>query len=565
MSKKTIYYNGAVYTGELPLTEAFVVESGRFVFAGSSEEALNMACSEGGDSLVNLKGRFVCSGFNDSHMHLLSFGNLLTRAQLAERTGSLADMVQCLKEFKKEHQMEEGWEKENLEQEGQAEAKTVRWLVGRGWNQDYFADVDRMPNRYDLDQVSEKIPVCAVRACGHCLVVNSKALELLGVTKGTPQPDGGRIGMEDGEPDGRFFDNAMDMVYERIPAPDKEALKDMIRSACRQLNRFGITSCQSDDYCVFSNVPWQEVNQVYKELEESGELTVRVYEQSNFAGLDKLQEFVEAGNCTGVGSELFRIGPLKLLGDGSLGSRTAYLSRPYADDSSTCGIPVFSQETLDEMIGYADRHGMQVAVHTIGDACLDRVLGAYEKVWAEHQMSRKERRHGVVHCQITRPDQLEKIAAMNLHVYAQSIFLDYDIQIVEPRVGEKLASTSYSWKTLMKKGVSVSNGSDCPVELPDVMAGIQCAVTRKNLKGTTGPYLPDEAFTVQEALDSYTKEGARASFEEKVKGQIQPGMMADFVVLEENPFAADPAEIKNIKILGTYLGGRQVFDISMDE
>ena len=117
----------------------------------------------------------------------------------------------------------------------------------------------------------------------------------------------------------------------------------------------------------------------------------------------------------------------------------------------------------------------------------------------------------------------------------------------------------------MKKGVSVSNGSDCPVELPDVMAGIQCAVTRKNLKGTTGPYLPDEAFTVQEALDSYTKEGARASFEEKVKGQIQPGMMADFVVLEENPFAADPAEIKNIKILGTYLGGRQVFDISMDE
>ena len=143
-------------------------------------------------------------------------------------------------------------------------------------------------------------------------------------------------------------------------------------------------------------------------------------------------------------------------------------------------------------------------------------------------------------------------------MYAQSIFLDYDLHIVEDRVGKELANSSYSWKTLMYKGVCVSNGSDCPVELPNVMGGIQCAVTRCDLKGV-GPYLPREAFTVQEALDSFTKMGARASFEETIKGEIQPGMLADFVVLGENPFETDPSKLNGIPILATYLGGKQVY------
>ena len=197
-----------------------------------------------------------------------------------------------------------------------------------------------------------------------------------------------------------------------------------------------------------------------------------------------------------------------------------------------------------------------MAVHCIGDACLDLVLNSIEKALAEDP--RSDHRHGIVHCQITRPDQLERIAKLNLHVYAQSIFLDYDLHIVKDRVGEELAGSSYSWKTLIKKGVTVSNGSDCPVEMPNVMGGIQCAVTRRDLKGE-GPYLPGEAFTVQEALDSFTKMGAKASFEEAMKGEIKPGMLADFVVLGENPFETDPAKLKDIPIVSTHLGGRQVF------
>lgn len=322
--------------------------------------------------------------------------------------------------------------------------------MGRGWNQDYFSDTDQLPSRWDLDKACADVPVCAVRACGHCLTVNSKALEVLGVTAESPQPEGGRIGMENGQPDGRFYDNAMEMVYDAIPVPDKEALKGMIRAACKALNAYGVTSSQTDDYCVFRKVPWETVNAAYQELEAAGELTVRVYEQSNFTDLPSLRGFVEAGCRTGVGTDRFKIGPLKMLGDGALGPHTAYLSRPYADDASTCGIPVFTQETMDEMIGYANEQGMQAAVHAIGDACLDNVISAYEKALAEHP--RKDHRHGVVHCQIMRPDQMEKIEALGLHIYAQTIFLDYDSRVVETRVGKELASTSYAWKSLMKRG-----------------------------------------------------------------------------------------------------------------
>ena len=535
---KSVYTNGVVYTGALPLVESFAVEDGTFLFAGSNEEALKAAGPEA--AVVDLCGNFVCSGFNDSHMHLLSLGSVTAAADLAEHTQSLSDLLQCLREFARTHP-----------------AADDVWLRGRGWNQDYFTDVARMPDRRDLDSVSATRPICAIRACGHCLVVNSRALELLGITAETPQPEGGRIGMEDGEPDGRFYDGAMDLVYNAMPAPSKEEVKEMIRSACRILNGYGVTSSQTDDYCVYATLPWETVNDAYRELEAAGELTVRVYEQNNFTDLAAFARFVERGNVTGTGSELFRIGPLKMLGDGALGAHTAFLSQPYADAPETRGIPVFSQETLDEMIGYANRHEMQAAVHAIGDACLDRVLSAFEKALTE--CPREDHRHGIVHCQITRPDQLEKIRRLGLHVYAQSIFLDYDIQIVEQRVGKELASTSYSWKTLMDAGVSVSNGSDSPVERPDVMAGIQCAVTRKNIQGTAGPYLPKEVFSVQEALDGFTLRGAQSSFEEDRKGRIAPGMLADFVVLGGNPFTTAPEELHKIPILETYLGGKCVY------
>ena len=534
---RTYFHNGRIYTGQFPLRSAFAVEDGRFVNVGYEQMLVD---AREGDRIVDLEGRFVCAGFNDSHMHLLNFGQSLHAAQLAPHTESLADMLACLRAYLETHPVREG-----------------QWLTGRGWNQDYFRDVSRMPDRHDLDSISADIPILITRTCGHCCVVNTRVLELAGIGPDTPSPEGGDIGRgDDGLPDGRLFDNAIDLIRPVYPLPDKEGLKEMIRLACGALNRYGVTSSQTDDYCVFRVIPFETVNEAYRELEQSGELTVRVYEQANITELDELERFVAEGNVTGAGSELFRIGPLKLLGDGALGSRTAHLSRPYLGTADEYGFDLFSDDHMNAMVSYANAHNMQVAIHAIGDACLDQVLNAVGKALAENP--RSDHRHGVVHCQVSRPDQLERIAELGMHVYAQSIFLDYDNHIVNRLLEPELAASSYSWKTLMRSGVSVSNGSDCPVELPDVMEGIQCAVTRTSMDGT-GPYLPDEAFTVQEAIDSFTIRSAEASFEENSKGLIREGYIADFVVLGADPFVTAPEAIHSIPVLSTWLGGRCVY------
>ncbi len=526
----TAYYNGRVYTGALPLCEAFLAENGRILQTGSTRDIL--AALRSGDDRFDLEGCFVCPGFNDSHMHLLGFGNALRTAPLAAHTGSLGDMLACLRSFLAAHPPAEG-----------------QWLLGRGWNQDLFSDVNRMPDRHDLDSVSPHVPILVTRACGHCCVLNTAALRIAGIGPGTPDPSGGAIGREGGEPDGRLYDNAIELASRAVAAPGPAELRERLLAAGRELNRYGITSVQTDDYQVFPDVSWQAVNGICRGLADRRELTVRVCEQAQFTDPVSLRGFLDAGFTTGTGTDAFRIGPLKLVADGSLGSRTAFLSRPYADSPDTRGFPLFSDEALYEMIALAHSRGMQVAVHAIGDACLDQVLDAFDR--ALKAWPRPDCRHGIVHCQVTRPDQLARIRSLGLRVWAQSIFLDYDNHIVEKRAGSVLAASSYHWKTLMDSGVSVSNGSDCPVELPDVMAGIRCAVTRTSRDGT-GPYLPGQAFTVQEALDSFTVRGAEATFEEGFKGRLAPGYLADFTVLAENPFETDPARLHEIRVVGCH-------------
>ena len=527
---RNVYCNGIVYTGSFPLMEGFIEEEGKIVEVSHD---IRRYMKEG-DLLIDLKGRFVCAGFNDSHMHLLNLGNVLYGAQLQNHTDTLQGMLEYLKEYRDTH--------------------GVSWIKGRGWNQDCFTDTSRMPNRYDLDTVSTEIPIMITRACGHVVSLNSKALELAGINENTMEPSGGAIGRTNNIPNGILYENAIELVDAVIPLPTKKEIKDMIILACKEVNRHGITSVQSDDYAVFRGIPYTCINDAYMELIEEGRLTVKVYEQCNFTDVNELNEFIHKGR---VKSEMFTTGPLKIVADGSLGGRTAHLTHPYDDDPNTCGFSLLSQDILDDLIQCANSEDMQVAVHAIGDACLDEVLLAVEKALKDNP--RVDHRHGIVHCQISRRDQLEKIKELQMHVYAQSIFLDYDNHIVEKRVGKELASTSYNWKSLRNMGVTVSNGSDCPVETPSVMKGIQCAVTRTSFDGT-GPYLPEQAFTVPEAIDSYTIESAYASFEEHKKGRIMPGYVADFVVLEDNPFDVDPKELHRIQIQEVYLNGKKIYD-----
>ena len=536
---KTIYTNARVFAGSLPLQEAFAVEDGHFCGVGSNVQM--EALAEAGDQLVELGGAFVCPGFIDSHMHMLNFGNAMENCDLTVATGSRAQLQQALADFARER----GLHKDD-------------WIVGRGWNQDYFTPATGIPTRDDLDEVSREHPICIVRCCGHCLSVNSRALEMLGIDERTAAPEGGTIERdESGRLNGIFMDTAMPLVQGRLPVPDKEALKRMIRLSACALNEVGVTSCHTDDLCTFEHVAWQQVVEAFRELEEAGELSVRVYEQSQLDTPDKLRSFLSSGLCTGVGSEQFKIGPLKLVGDGSLGARTAYLSRHYADAPTEKGLAIFTQEQFDELISIAREGGMQVAVHAIGDGILDMILNAYEKAFVKFPA--QDHRCGIVHVQLTRPDQLERMKRLGLHAYAQTIFIDYDSHVVYERAGRELADTSYAFGTMKRMGIHVSNGTDCPVEKPDPMRGIQCAVTRQPLSGDLPPYCPDERLTVEEALISYTAEGAYAAFEETIKGQIAPGMLADFVVLNANPFEVEADRLSSIRVLQTWLGGKCVY------
>lgn len=503
------------------------MENGRFRDVGTSADVLETVSE--GDETADLDGKFVCAGFNDSHMHLLNYGYALNSVMLGGHTGSVQEIIDEISRFIAGHDIKEG-----------------EWVTAKGWNQDYFTGEKKMPDRWDLDRASLKNPVIAYRCCEHCIALNSRALEILGINENTECPEGGEIGRSNGVLNGLFFDNAIRNVTDCLPPPPKETIKKYITDACRSLNSYGVTSCQTDDYQTFGNISWRTVNEAYHELEEEGLLSVRVYEQCNFTAPDELREFISEGNYTGKGTDRFKIGPLKIIGDGSLGARTAYLSAPYEDKKDETGLALFTQEKLDEMICFANSHGMNVAVHAIGDGCLDMVLSAIEKALKE--CPRNDHRHGIVHCQVTRPEQLEKIASLGLHVYAQTVFLDYDNHMVESRIGRKRAETSYSWKTLMNMGVTVSNGSDCPVELPDAFRGIQCAVTRCSTDGT-GPYLPAESFSVAEAIDSYTVCGARASFEESYKGKISSGYLADFIICDADPFEIPADKIAGIAII----------------
>ncbi len=533
---RTIYTGGQVFAGALPLAEAFIVEDGRFLAVGTDAEIL--ALRQEGDAIVPLEGAFVCPGFNDSHMHLLNYGNTMEMCDLTgAATTSLAALQDALRSFATEH--------------------PESWLLGRGWNQDYFSPAGDIPTRHDLDAISADRPICITRCCGHCLTVNTRALELLGLDADTPVPEGGAIDVDaDGCLTGVFRDTAMVLVQSRLPKPTREDMKRMIRTACKALNSAGVTSCQSDDFCCFENVDWRDVLAAFQEVEQEGGLTVRVYEQSQFTNTQALQAFLDMGYTTGVGSEMFKIGPLKMLGDGSLGARTAYLSQSYADAPDEKGIAIFTQEQFNDMVALARSHNMSAAIHAIGDGILDRVLNAYEhaaKLYPDADV-----RSGVVHVQLTRPDQLQRMKELGLHAYVQTIFIDYDSHIVHERAGEELAGTSYAFREMQQLGITVSNGTDCPVENPNPMRGLQCAVTRQPLDGSLPPYRPEEALSVENALQIYTAGGAYASREEDVKGRIAPGMLADFAVLAQSPFDVPTGDIHRIQTRAAYLAGRCV-------
>ena len=530
----TCYENARVFTADEHTANCFVVRDGVFAFVGTARDA-HRAYPDA--ERVDLHGQFVCPGFNDSHMHLLNLGCMLTQAQLGPATDSLAHMLSALSEYAQTHPQE-------------------AWILGHCWNQDDFTDEKRYPTRDDLDRVCPDRPCVISRVCGHVAVANSCALRLAGIDEQAHPVDGGRIVTDEfGRPNGVLEENAITLVTRLIPAPDRQQLKESLLLAMAHVSRFGVTSVQTDDF-VTTKAPFEEVIAAYLEIKAEGRMTVRVTQQCQLPDMDTLRRFLSLGYRTGWGNEWFRLGPLKLIADGSLGTRTALMNAPYDDAPDTCGIAVYTQEALDELVLTAHQAGMQIAVHAIGDGAADRVLNAVER--AQALCPRSDARHGIVHAQILTQAQAARMQRLNMHAYIQPIFLDYDTTIVYPRLGHR-ADEAYPAASLLRRGVTISGGSDSPVEEPDVLTGIQCAVTRESVTRPSGaPYLPHEALSLYDALLCFTAFGAYASFEETIKGRIAPGMLADFTVLAIDPFETDPSVIHKTPVRLTVVGGKAV-------
>ena len=527
--------NGNIYIERDTFAQAVYAEDGIIVAVGTNEEVL--AAAPEGAQVFDANGRTVIPGFNDSHMHLYKFGELLQSIDLHEAM-SKADVKRLSEEFI-------------------ARANPVPGTIlrGFGWNQDYFTDDSTMLTRQDLDDITTEYPLVFSRACGHIVSINTPALSITGVDENTPQIEGMQFDVDgNGMPNGIFreADSRLlgGLLTNEATADEREKiLLDAMTVAAQN----GITSVQTND---MHEADYNDIFALYEKVISENPI-LRAYHQCRFMTPDAFNAFINDGYTFRSGNAFNRVGPLKLFSDGSLGGRTAYLREPYADDPTTRGVQTLTQEQSDELVTLATENGFQVAVHAIGDAAIEQILDSYSLVCENGNPLR----HGIVHVQITDEALLQRFVEHGIIAYIQPIFLHYDTSMLEDRVGTTLAQTSYAFNTLFKTGVHVSFGTDCPVEFLSPINNIYCAVTRQRLTGEPeGGYNPGERMDIYDAVDSYTAGSAYASFDEDVKGRIRPGYYADFAVLSQDIFTINPNDIVNTVVDATVVNGKVVYN-----
>lgn len=427
-----------------------------------------------------------------------------------------------------------------------------------GWNQDLFVEDKRIPNRFDLDKISIEIPIVLERVCDHIVSSNTKVIEILGLTKDSPQyPDGEFLIGEDGYPSGVYTANACNFAKDVIPDFTLEERREMLIETMDYAISCGLTSVQSNDVgTTFMNGPvaFALLKDIYKENKK-----IRYRHQVCFNDFSEFEKYLTVGEFKSEDykDNYLKLGPLKLFKDGSLGARAALMRKGYNDDKENYGLPWIKDEEMRKYVNLASENNLQVITHAIGDKAIEDTVKCYEESFKN---GKNNLRHTLVHCQITDRELVERIAKDDICVMAQPIFLDYDMKIVEDRCGRDLASTSYAFKSLKDLGAHVAYGTDAPVENLNPFPIIYMAVTRKDKLGKPeGGFYPRECVDVYEAIDAYTVESAYVEFEEDIKGRIKKDFLADFVVLDRDIFTIDPMEIKEIKPLMTIVGGKIVY------
>ena len=535
---KTILCNGKIYIERGHFEEALYIEDGIIRAAGSNDTVRNAAGA--GAEEIDCGGHTVIPGLNDSHLHLLGIGVSLSQVNL-RGAGSLAEVILRTQKFLREHP-----------------DACRNGILGVGWNQDLFSDEKRIPSRHDLDKISTDIPIVLKRVCEHIASANTKAIEMMGLNAGSGPIEGGTYGRKpDGTPDGIFSEHAADFAGQIIPKPTAEEYERMFVEASDYAASVGITSVQSNDVGQFGDDYGMLISMISR-VYSGGRGKVRYHPQMAFHTPEALKEYL--AGAFGRFAEhplLSSRGSLKLFKDGSLGARTALMKHEYQDDPGNFGVEVISAAQMDAFCSIADKAGMQVVTHVIGDRAVEETTAAYEKVLHNGQ---NPCRHGLIHCQITDRPLLERIVRDHIPVFYQPIFLDYDMHAVISRCGEELSSTSYAFRTVEDLGGCVAYGTDSPVEDCNPFPNIYSAVTRKDKNGWPEcGFFPQECVDVYRAVDAYTAGSARVEFCEDRRGRLKPGFDADLTMLDKDIFTCDPMEIRGIKPLMTMVAGKVTY------
>ena len=531
MFADTILVRGKIWTEnpQQPEADAVAILGGRIVGVGSAEEVLKFSGPT--TNIVELGGMRVVPGFNDAHVHFMDGGMGLASVQLRD-AGAQAEFRRRVAEFA-------------------AKQPKGAWILNGEWDHERWTPAD-LPTHQLIDDVTQDNPVFVERLDGHMALANALAMKLAGVTQDTKDVPGGVIVRDaDGRPTGIFKDAAQDLILKAIPPPNEQQMRTAIEAAEEYAAENGVTSVQD-----VSATP--EIFRVYQQLWHEGKLRVRI---SGHRPLTTWKRLAAPGIMANFGNDVLHIGALKAFADGSLGSTTAWFFKPYLDAPNTSGIA--SDELLkpDEMyadVRDADKAGLQIAIHAIGDRANNTILNFFER--AEKENGERDRRFRIEHAQHLLKSDIARFASLGVIASMQPYHAIDDGRWAAKRIDEERIKTTYAFRSLLDAGAKLAFGSDWPVAPMVPLMGIYAAATRRTLDGKNpGGWVPEQKISVAEAVHAYTVGSAYAEKEEGVKGSIEVGKLADLVVLTQDIFAMEAAEIEKVRVEMTVMGGKVVY------
>ncbi len=532
LSPSLIILNARIHTMDAarPEAEAVAIYGNRILAVGSSKGIKKLAGKE--TRVIDAKKQLVLPGFNDAHVHFLSGGFQLSSVDLrdADTPEEFAERIRRFAE----------------------KLPAGRWITGGDWDHERWSGA-QLPTKELIDRFTPNTPVFVSRLDGHMALANSLALKLAGVTRQTLDPAGGLVVRDprSGEPTGVLKDSAMSYVWKVFPGSSFEEKLAAARAATNHAARLGVTSVQ--DMSAGNDVG------IYQTLLDRGELKTRIYAVSPLSAWERL---ARTGIRAHFGNEMLRIGGLKGFADGSLGSTTAFFYEPYKDAPNTRGLAgdeMFPEGAMLNRVREADRAGLQVMIHAIGDRANDMILSTFEEIGREN--GGNDRRFRIEHAQHLRREDISRFGRARVIASMQPYHAIDDGRWAEKRIGKDRAKTTYAFRSLLDSGATLAFGTDWTVAPLDPVLTIYAAVTRRTLDGKNPKgWIPEQKISVEETVRAYTVGSAYAEFQENVKGTISPGKLADLVILSRDIFKIDSKEIEKVKVVLTIVDGRIVFE-----